>query len=40
MIQQERNHLIQEMLAAKNGGANTQKAPKKQAREFHCETLD
>ena len=40
VIQQERNLLIQEMLAAKNGGAPTQKAPKKQAREFHCETLD
>ena len=40
VIQQERNHLIQEMLAAKNGGAPTQMAPKKQAREFHCETLD
>ena len=39
-IQQERNQLIQQMLVAKNGGAPTKKAPKKQAREFHCETLD
>ncbi|MDB2701758.1 amidohydrolase family protein [Flavobacteriaceae bacterium] len=39
-IQQERNQLIQQMVEAKNGGAPTQKAPKKQAREFHCETLD
>ncbi|MGB2171281.1 MAG: amidohydrolase, partial [Flavobacteriaceae bacterium] len=39
-IQQERNQLIQQMIKAKNGGASTQKAPKKQAREFHCETLD
>ncbi len=40
IIQQERNQLIQQMVEAKNGGAPTQKAPKKQAREFHCETLD
>ena len=40
VIQKERNQLIQQMLSAKNGGAPTQKAPKKQAREFHCETLD
>ena len=40
VIQKERNQLIQQMLTAKNGGAPTQKAPKKQAREFHCETLD
>lgn len=40
VIQQERNKLIQQMVEAKNGGAKTQKAPKKQAREFHCETLD
>ena len=39
-IQQERNQLIQQMVVAKNGGAPTKKAPKKQAREFHCETLD
>ncbi|MGB1449138.1 MAG: amidohydrolase family protein [Flavobacteriaceae bacterium] len=39
-IQKERNQLIQQMAAAKNGGAPTRKAPKKQAREFHCETLD
>ena len=39
-IQQERNQLIQQMVEAKNGGAPTQKTPKKQAREFHCETLD
>jgi hypothetical protein len=39
-IQQERNQLIQQMLVAKNGGAPTKKAPMKQAREFHCETLD
>ena len=39
-IQLERNQLIQQMVAAKNGGASTKKAPKKQAREFHCETLD
>ena len=39
-IQQERNQLIQQMVEAKNGGASTQKTPKKQAREFHCETLD
>ena len=40
IIQQERNQLIQQMVVAKNGGAPTKKAPKKQAREFHCETLD
>ena len=39
-IQRERNQLIQQMVSAKNGGAPTKKAPKKQAREFHCETLD
>ncbi len=39
-IQQERNQLIQQMAAAKNGGAPTRKATKKQAKEFHCETLD
>ena len=39
-IQLERNQLIQQMVSAKNGGAPTRKAPKKQAREFHCETLD
>ena len=39
-IQQERNQLIQQMIKAKNGGASTQRVPKKQAREFHCETLD
>ena len=39
-IQQERNQLIQQMVSAKNGGAPTKKAPRKQAREFHCETLD
>lgn len=39
-IEEERNLLIQQMIAAKNGGEQTQKAPKKQAREFHCETLD
>ncbi len=39
-IRQERNQLIQQMVEAKNGGAPTQKTPKKQAREFHCETLD
>ena len=39
-IEEERNLLIQQMITAKNGGAKTQKAPKKQAREFHCETLD
>ena len=38
-IQRERNQLIQQMVSAKNGGAPTKKAPKKQAREFHCETL-
>ena len=40
IIQEERNKLIQQMVEAKNGGAKIQKAPKKQAREFHCETLD
>lgn len=39
-IEDERNRLIQEMIEAKNGGAKTQKAPKKVMREFHCETLD
>ena len=39
-IQLERNQLIQQMVSAKNGGAPTKKAPRKQAREFHCETLD
>jgi len=39
-IQLERNQLIQQMVSAKNGGAPTKRAPKKQAREFHCETLD
>lgn len=39
-IEQERNRLIQQMIEAKNGGAITQKIPKKETREFHCETLD
>lgn len=40
VIEEERNHLIQQMLDAKNGGSPTKKAPMKKAREFHCETLD
>ena len=40
VIAEERNTLIQQMMNAKNGGAPTKKMPKKQAREFHCETLD
>ena len=39
-IEKERNQLIQQMVNAKNGGQPTQKIQKKQAKEFHCETLD
>ena len=39
-IQLERNQLIQQMADAKNGGAPTRKASKKQDKEFHCDTLD
>lgn len=39
-IEDERSFLIQQMIEAKNGGAKTQRVPKKVLREFHCETLD
>ncbi len=40
VIEKERNHLIQQMISAKKGGAKTRKPSMKKAREFHCETLD
>ncbi len=38
-IQKERARLIQKLLAAKNGGADTQKPKKKEEKHYHCDDV-
>lgn len=39
-LQQERNRIIQKMIAAKKGGAKTEKPSKKEHHLYHCDTLE
>ncbi|MCB9190229.1 MAG: amidohydrolase family protein [Flavobacteriales bacterium] len=39
-LQSERNRIIQKMIAAKKGGAKTEKPSKKEHHLYHCDTLE
>jgi len=39
-LQQERNRIIQKMIAAKKAGAKTEKPSKKEHHLYHCDTLE
>jgi hypothetical protein len=39
-LSEERNRIIQKMVAAKKGGAKTSKPSKKEHHLYHCDTLE